>query len=304
MKCSIVLSTYNGNKYICELLDSIRLQSFPPYEVLICDDGSTDNTVSIIESYIRDYNLCNWNLTVNKRNKGWRQNFKDIIFAAKGDLIFPCDQDDIWEFDKLEIMSSICEKRPEIKLLCCDYKIMYMDGAVKFPSTKISRIANNGEIEAIEDKRSLLVVDRPGCTYCISKNLLNTMHRIDFEGCPHDALAWRCAVIVQGLYILHKQLINFRRHGNNTSDDAKRSLDSRREVAIYYINFLQSIKRNVNKDHYLYNYISKCICAQMDRKEMFETKSILKGLLSVRNIPYLPSARTYAADIISLTIRK
>lgn len=304
MKCSIVLSTYNGSKYIYELLDSIRLQSVPAYEVLVCDDCSTDNTVSMIKSYIKEYGLSNWTLMVNQENIGWRQNFKNLIFSATGELIFPCDQDDIWDRNKLEIMNKLCEEHSEIRLLCCDYRIMYMNESVKFPGVKISKIRDNGTLEGIKSKRALLVVDRPGCTYCISKDLLRTMHIIDFDGCPHDSLAWRSAIIDQGLYIVHRELIDFRRHENNASDDAKRSVDSRKEVAEYYINLLSAIKNCICQDHFLYRYINKCICAQEERKRMFESKSILRGIMSVRNISYLPSARTYVADVLTLVRSK
>ena len=57
MKISIVLSTYNGSKYIIEQLDSLRLQSQSVNEVLISDDCSQDNTVQIIRKYISSYNL-------------------------------------------------------------------------------------------------------------------------------------------------------------------------------------------------------------------------------------------------------
>ena len=83
MTTSVVLTTYNGMRYIEPLLDSLRLQSQRIDEVLIFDDGSTDETIEFIQHYIRRYDLIRWSATVNKVNKGWKKNFKDGILSAK-----------------------------------------------------------------------------------------------------------------------------------------------------------------------------------------------------------------------------
>jgi len=66
MKTTIVLSTYNGEKYILPLLDSLKDQTMSPDEVLISDDGSDDDTVSIIEQYIQEHHLLNWSIKINE----------------------------------------------------------------------------------------------------------------------------------------------------------------------------------------------------------------------------------------------
>ena len=102
MKISVVMTTYNGEKYVEEQLDSIRVQTRKADEVLIFDDQSSDKTVKIIQHYIDDNKLNNWKITVNAVNKGWRKNFFDGIQETSGDVIFLCDQDDIWVPDKIE----------------------------------------------------------------------------------------------------------------------------------------------------------------------------------------------------------
>ena len=66
MRISVAMATYNGHKYIVEQLDSIRNQSLKVDEVVICDDQSSDDTVSIIRNYIEKYKLDNWKVTVNE----------------------------------------------------------------------------------------------------------------------------------------------------------------------------------------------------------------------------------------------
>ena len=110
-KVTIVLATYNGARFIIEQLNSIFIQTRKPDEVLIIDDCSLDNTVSIIREYIEIHHLeRDWKIRVNDYNKGYEQNFYDGICSAEGDFIFFCDQDDLWDFEKIEKMINIMEQ--------------------------------------------------------------------------------------------------------------------------------------------------------------------------------------------------
>jgi glycosyltransferase involved in cell wall biosynthesis len=98
---SIALCTYNGEKYLYEQLESIIGQTVLPDEIVICDDDSTDNTVSIIKKFssstvipIRLYN--------NEERLGVTRNFKKAISLCNGNYIALCDQDDVWLKNKLE----------------------------------------------------------------------------------------------------------------------------------------------------------------------------------------------------------
>ena len=124
---SVIVTTYNGKKYIKQQLVSILNQTLQPDEVLIYDDNSTDNTVDIIKSFISDNNLNNWKLTVRENNVGWRRNFIDASEKASGKYIFFCDQDDVWMTRKLEIMSEIMENNKNILVLAGKYVKFYED---------------------------------------------------------------------------------------------------------------------------------------------------------------------------------
>lgn len=69
----VLMTTYNGEKYIYDQLDSLLKQNYDFFSVSIYDDGSTDKTVSIIKSFIKENNLSNWKLTKNIHNKGWKK---------------------------------------------------------------------------------------------------------------------------------------------------------------------------------------------------------------------------------------
>lgn len=99
---SIALATYNGSKYLREQLDSILAQSMDDFEVVACDDCSTDETPQILEEYASKDSR--FKIFSNKNNLGFKKNFEHILTLCKGEFIAFCDQDDIWEPNHLEIL--------------------------------------------------------------------------------------------------------------------------------------------------------------------------------------------------------
>ena len=97
---SVVMATYNGEKYIREQLDSIINQTYPIHEIIIQDDCSTDGTVAIIEEYVTRH--ANIKLFVNEQNLGFNENFKTAVMRATGEYIAISDQDDVWFPEKIE----------------------------------------------------------------------------------------------------------------------------------------------------------------------------------------------------------
>lgn len=113
MTTSVVMATYNGSKYLEEQLESLRIQTQPIDEVLIFDDCSSDNTVLIAEQFIRKYSLNGWKVFRNEKNKGYRLNFLEGALLATKEVIFYCDQDDIWEKNKVEKIAE-CFRNPDV----------------------------------------------------------------------------------------------------------------------------------------------------------------------------------------------
>jgi glycosyltransferase involved in cell wall biosynthesis len=97
---SIIMATYNGEKYVLEQLKSISNQTYKNIEIIICDDASEDNTLNIIKAFAQDH--INASYYTNETNKGVNKNFEDCFLKAKGDFIAIADQDDIWIPEKIE----------------------------------------------------------------------------------------------------------------------------------------------------------------------------------------------------------
>lgn len=99
---SIALTTYNGAEYIGKQVDSILNQTIQDIELVVCDDCSTDNTVSVLDEYAQKDNRIH--VYVNKHNIGFKKNFENTIKKTIGEYVALCDQDDIWLPDHLEML--------------------------------------------------------------------------------------------------------------------------------------------------------------------------------------------------------
>lgn len=106
MDVSVALCTYNGAKYVDAQLQSILGQSRPPDEIVVCDDGSTDGTLEIVDDYVEEY-PDTIRVHQNESTLGVTKNFEKAIRLANGDVIALSDQDDIWDERKLEKQSRV-----------------------------------------------------------------------------------------------------------------------------------------------------------------------------------------------------
>lgn len=224
LKTTVVLTTYNGMKYLEPLLDSLRMQTREIDEVLIFDDQSSDGTVAFMKQYIQKNMLTNWIVTVNKTNKGWKKNFRDGILSASCDLIFPCDQDDIWDSDKIKTMTACFELNQSILLLSSNYTPLYEEGSKKVDS--FDRAENSTMPIFIKDDEKFAVHTRPGCVMCVRKSFAERLKVVWFDEYAHDAFLWTAATLCKGNYIIQKPLIQFRRHDSNTSTGAHRTKEN------------------------------------------------------------------------------
>lgn len=218
MKVSVVLTTYNGEKYLYELLDSLRNQTHKPEEVLICDDGSSDETRKMLVEYIEKYHLDGWKPIFNSSNKGWKKNFRDGIQMAQNDLVFPCDQDDIWEREKIEKMIVIMERDKRIQLLSSDYLPIYEVGG-----RGVETVENKEHsLEKIPFDSHFASGNKPGCVMCIRRELIEKTRAIWEDWYPHDAFLWTMSIFFDGCYVIHEPLIRYRRHAGNTTNHVTR----------------------------------------------------------------------------------
>src|SRR5579863_3349067 len=101
---SVALCTYNGEKFLEKQLDSILSQDYYNMEIVVVDDCSKDSTWDILRHYARK--IKRFRLYRNRRNIGDSRNFEKAIKLCKGELIALADQDDIWEKEKIRVLTN------------------------------------------------------------------------------------------------------------------------------------------------------------------------------------------------------
>ena len=121
LKVSVALCTFNGADFVGPQLASILGQSRPPDEIIVCDDGSTDATLGIVEG------IANKSKTVriiqNPSRLGFVKNFERAVQQTTGDVIFLSDQDDFWLPQRIETMMAPFLESPRVGLVYCDAQL-------------------------------------------------------------------------------------------------------------------------------------------------------------------------------------
>ena len=308
MNISIVLSTFNGAEYIVEQLDTLRNQTRLAEEVLISDDASTDDTVQIIEDYIAKYELDNWLIRKNKENQGWKTNFARLLEDATGDIIFLCDQDDIWHLDKIQKMSEIMESNEKILLLASNYTPFYLGEGVQIKLDK-SDLDNSKIVYQPNFLDNFFHIRRPGCVYAVNKKIIPYFLKTRSNEDAHDALLWRLASLLNGLYIYSYSTIDFRRHDNNATGNKERSFQKRKEQVFYYDDLLQRLgefyeKYDLSLSNEQISILNDYILWSSYRKELYEQKNLLIFLKLFKYRKLYWSFRSYVTDFIVLYMKE
>ena len=133
-KRSVALCTYNGAEFLSKQLESIKQQTMPIHEMVVCDDGSSDETLAILERFSKQVTFP---VIVhrNPENLGSSKNFEQCLKLCQGDLIFLCDQDDVWMPEKVERIVQYLEEHPEHEAVFSNATMIDQAG---FPTGKTS----------------------------------------------------------------------------------------------------------------------------------------------------------------------
>lgn len=283
MTVGIAVALYNGEKFIIEQLDSIYNQTRKPEKVILCDDGSRDDTVKIVEEYITQKNLVDsWTLCRNEKNLGYVHNFYKAISLCDTDIVFLSDQDDIWEKEKIEKMTAIMEQRNEIQLLSCKYGIIDAQ-SVQQHSFVEPEAKETGEIRNIDVQTILKAYRWPGMLMCIRKDFFHAIYPfIEESKVAHDFMFAVCAADANGFYEYDYVGAYHRRHDNNTAREEHRvfkllNLEKKLSEIVHtktlWEDFL-SAKAPVGEN--TKEVMKERLALQIKRKNALEQKSLLQ----------------------------
>ncbi len=211
MKLIVLMSTYNGEKFLREQLDSLLRQTTRPSKILIRDDGSKDDTVCILEEYASKYPFISY---YSGKNKGPALSFWDLISNCEdADYYALCDQDDVWFEDKLERAVKMLEREDNgIPLLYCS-RFTLTDRDLKPIDSDVSRLYSFSDFP-----HSLIYHTAPGCTFVFNDAARKKIIRYDAERkycIIHDSIIHKIAAMFGKVILDQTPHIYYRQHGNN-----------------------------------------------------------------------------------------
>lgn len=256
---SIALCTYNGEKYILQQLESIINQSLIPCEVVICDDSSTDNTISIIRDFVKKYNNIKWLIVVNELSLGVTKNFEQAISLCHGDIILTCDQDDVWMNNKIYTIVNEFIVNPNLLLLFSDATIV--DESLTSHNIKLWDVVypRINQLATKNDFLNVLIKDNimTGMTMAFRRRLYEISFPFDNDW-MHDYWLAITGTLIGEVKALDESLVLYRQHSNNVLGAKKQNYITKVRSYFKNINNLQKIReKNYKKLSSIYTFINR-----------------------------------------------
>ena len=217
-KIAILMATYNGEKYICQQIDSILSQTCKDWELYIHDDGSTDNTIAAVESYVEQYQ-DKIHLIDGKSTGGAKYNFFYLFGQVEAPYYMTCDQDDVWLEKKIELtydkMLTIEDKADIPCLVYTELRVV---------DSELNTIADTmSEYQSLDCHKCtinqfILQNSVTGCTMMVNRALRDKMLRITNidNTIMHDWWAALVAAQFGQTAFIDEPTILYRQHGDNS----------------------------------------------------------------------------------------
>ena len=205
-KILVLLSSYNGEKYIEEQIDSLLKQEEVEVSILVRDDGSNDGTIKILERYEKEGHIS----LIKGKNLGWKKSFMELIYNSSDyDYYAFCDQDDIWLPQKLKVAVDCLELMPSDAPNLYGSNLRYYRDGVDKGLVRMKKIKPSLQTALIKNLTA-------GCTMVFNKELRNRVQKnppqIDF---PHDYWVYQVASLLGNVYYDHDSYILYRQHDSN-----------------------------------------------------------------------------------------
>ena len=328
MRISVAMCTYNGADFLPAQLESILAQSRKPDQIVVCDDGSTDETRALLQKFEKaspDVIL----LRFNKQNLGSIKNFEQAIGLCNGDVIALSDQDDVWRPDKLQLIEDRFKKQ-STGLVFSDAEL------VEENLTPLNRRMWN-EVGFDEHKKKLLRSGRAlevlvtgwtvtGATMAFRAGFKNICLPVP-EGIAmiHDGWIALAIAAVADVVALDEPLIQYRQHARqqigaperveqgpeprglqkletafkrrNSSADLYQILERLEERLVAFTGFYDTQKALTFVGNYSFHLNVRANLSQ--RRRLNRVPSILRELLSLRYHEYANGFKSAAKDLVS-----
>lgn len=252
VKLSVIMSVYNGGKYIREAIESILNQTFSNFEFIIVNDGSTDNSIQIIESY-KDKRI----IVKSQKNKGAASARNNAIRIARSDYIAILDSDDIALPTRLEKQYNYLKEHPDYILVGSNAIVIDQFGnyiyttSQLFEDSKLKDILPNNPFYHSSTMFRKCIYTKAGeyPEYMPTGQdvvLFNKMAKYGmFANLSESLIKYR--IVPDGISYRDKSIVKRRRRIINSSIIYN-------DISADDLNFLQSLSNNKNSNKRLFNY--------------------------------------------------
>jgi glycosyltransferase involved in cell wall biosynthesis len=283
----ILLSVFNGEKHLVELLNSLLEQTYSNFRVLIRDDSSTDNSLSIINKYISDFPDIFQLFSDSFKNIGSAKSFMCLLKQTNSNYVMFCDQDDIWKNDKVEITfdkMKTTEKVYQSLPILIHTDLELVNSELESINSSLWKYQN---INPNKKKLNQVIVQNivTGCTMMINEPLINIAYAAPDEIVMHDWWLTLIASTFGEIDYIAKNTIYYRQHELNQIG-AKRYGGGK---------FIQPFNRLKNRK-IENNYLKKQVMAFKQRYEddmPLEKKEIIDKFLEINNYGLIQKGCAY-----------
>lgn len=228
---SVVMTAYDGARFVERQLGSILAQTLPPTQLLVGDDGSSDGTVDLVQATLDDAPFS-WDVRRNSSRLGVSGNLEALLRRATGDVIFLADQDDEWVPEKIEVVLATFEAHREIQGVFSDASLIDASSeplpgslweAVGFDRREQRRWAT-APFDVLM-RRNVAT----GATMAIRRAILPAVLPLSPHGW-HDF--WIAALLAERgvMSALDQQLVRYRLHGSNQAGVPRKGLQALRRA--------------------------------------------------------------------------
>lgn len=224
------MCTYNGAGFLQQQLDSLAQQTRQPDEIIICDDVSSDDSVAIAQAFAEKSGL-KVHVHQNAQNLGYVKNFEKAISLCTQDLIFLCDQDDLWQPNKIEQIVRVFDTEPSVGLVLHDFCWIdevnqpYPGPIDTYGPAKLSAAQLPQEIK--DHSISVFMEPYPrawcGCMMAYRRSFNDVVLPI-FPGKGHDDWILKILAPITETRFIADSLVHYRMHQKNTN---RRDLEKR-----------------------------------------------------------------------------
>lgn len=262
----ILMATYNGEKYLQEQLESIENQTWKQWRLTVHDDGSTDNTWSILEKFQKRVGEGKVILIKNNPPTGSaKKNFMQMIQACDGAYMMFCDQDDVWHLDKVE--NTFRRMRQMEKRYGKNLPLLvHTDLKVVDEGLKELHPSFHAYMNLRTDGRlchELTQNQVTGCTVMINQCLQSYVQRVKNLDAVvmHDHWMALTALVFGKMSYLNQSTINYRQHGDNSvgAQNAKSLVYMWHRFRRGRLKFQQDMKNSATQSGYFFHLYDSCI---------------------------------------------